>query len=431
MRATVKGVFLALAACVFLAACGFDESGSNGERSSEVRLVRADVGRIESPDVTEEQVARLIRGNNALAFEMYRTESGDGNLIFSPYSISLAFSMAYAGAQDETETQMAEVMNYLPQEAQHPAFNLLEQRMSGLGERGGKVDAVPFRLNIANAAWGQQGYSLEDAYLKTLAGHYGAGLRTLDFGQPEKAVEEINAWIEDQTEDRIKNLVSPDAITPSTRLVLANAIYYKASWLSRFEEERTQDGPFTTADGDEITVPLMRQTAYFSYAEGDGYQAVRLPYKGGAADMLIILPEEGRFEQVEGPLGAGFFDEVRRGLREEYVRLTMPRFDFETDLALTKLLKAMGMTAPFDSGTADFSGITGKRELYISEALHRANITVDEKGTEAAAATALLMPESGRPEPTQMTADRPFIFAIAERETGVILFLGRVTDPSS
>jgi serpin B len=302
--------------------------------------------------------------------------------------------------------------------------------MSGLGEKGSGNAAVPFRLNIANAAWGQQGYSFEDAYLETLAGHYGAGLRTLDFGQPEEASEEINAWIEDQTEDRIKNLVSPDVITPSTRLVLANAIYFKASWLSRFEEERTQSGPFTTADGDEITVPLMRQAMDLPYAEGDGYQAVRLPYKGEAADMLIILPEEDRFEQVEDRLNADFFDELREQFSLQYVRLTMPRFDFETDLALVELLKMMGMTTPFDSGTANFSGITGQKELVISEALHRANITVDEKGTEAAAATVLVMPVSGRPEAIEMTADRPFIFAIAERETATILFLGRVMDPS-
>jgi serpin B len=420
----LKGIFLGLAAGLLLVACGSDQSGS------EVRLVRADVGRIESPDATEEEVAQLVRGNNAFAFEMYRTGGGDGNLIFSPYSISLAFSMAYAGAQGETEGQMAETLNYQPQDAQHPAFNALEQLMSGLGEKGAGA-AVPFRLNVANSAWGQQGYSFEDAYLGTLASHYGAGLRTLDFGQPQEAAGEINAWIEDQTEDRIKNLVSSDAISPATRLVLGNAIYFKASWLSRFEPSNTEDGPFTLADGSRVTVPLMQQTAYFPYMEGDGYQAVRLPYKGEAADMLIILPQEGRFEQVEGRLGAGFLDEVRRGLREEYVRLTMPRFDFETDLDLPKLLKAMGMTAPFDSGIADFSGITGKKELYISEALHRADITVDEKGTEAAAATVLGMALSAAPEPTEMTADRPFIFAIAERETGAILFLGRVTDPSS
>jgi serpin B len=432
----VKPIVLALLTVLLWAGCGSSEPGPEGSGpgapGSEVELVRAEMPRIESPDVTEGQVEELVRGSNAFAFELYRAEGGDGDLIFSPYSISLAFSMAYAGARGETAAQMAEVLGYLPQEAQHPAFNALEQRISGLGEKESGSAAVPFRLNVANAAWGQRGYRFEGAYLKTLAGHYGAGLRALDFGQPRQASDEINAWVADQIEDRIQELVPPDVISPATRLVLANAIYFKASWLSRFEESDTQEGSFSLPDGSEVAVPMMRQTTYLPYAEGDGYQAVRLPYKGEAVDMLIILPEEGRFEQVEERLGAGFFDEVRRSLRqEEYVRLTMPRFDFETDLDLPKLLMAMGMTAPFDPGAADFSGMTGERELYIAEALHKADITVDEKGTEAAAATALLMPVSAAPEPIQMTADRPFIFAIAERETGAILFLGRVTDPSS
>jgi serpin B len=432
MRATLRGVFLGLAMSLLLVACSSDESSLGREPGSEVRLVRAEVGRIESPDATEGQVAELVRGNNAFAFDMYRTESGDGNLIFSPYSISLAFSMAYAGARGETEEQIADVLNYLPQEAQHPAFNVLEQRLSSLGDKEvAESSPEPFRLSIANAAWGQRGYRFEGTYLETLAAHYGAGLRTLDFGQPQKASEEINAWVADETEDRIEDLVSPDVIDPSTRLVLANAIYFKASWLSRFEEEATQDNPFTLADGSKVMVPMMRQTTYLSYAEGDGYQVVRLPYKGEAVDMLVILPEEGRFEQIEDRLSAGFFDEVRRGLRQEYVGLAMPRFDFETDLDLPKLLEAMGMADPFDPGAADFSGMTGSRGLYISAALHKADITVDEKGTEAAAATAVVMAESAAPEPTEVIADRPFIFAVAERETGAILFLGRVTDPSS
>lgn len=174
----------------------------------------------------------------------------------------------------------------------------------------------------------------------------------------------------------------------------------------------------------------MRQTTYyFPYAEGDGYQAVRLPYKGDAVDMLVILPEEDRFEQIEARLSAGFFDEVRGGLRDDYARLTMPRFDFEIELNLRKLLTAM--RDPFDQSTADFSGITGEKGLYVSAALHKANITVDEEGTEAAAATGLAMPVSEPPEPVEMTVDHPFIFAIAERETDKILFLGRVADPSS
>jgi serpin B len=325
---------------------------------------------------------------------------------------------------------MAETMGFLPQETQHPAFNAVESRMSELGEKGGGGPKPPFRLNVANSAWGQEGFRFEQAYLETLAGHYGAGLRPADFGRPEETSGQINAWIEDETEGRIKDLVKPDFLDSSTRLVLANAVYFKASWLSSFEESSTREGPFTLLDGGEVTVPLMRQTSYLPYAEGGGYQAVRLPYKGNAADMLVVLPEEGRFEEIEGRLSASFLDEVDAEMRpDEFVKLTMPRFDFETDLDLIRSLTSMGMTAPFGS-TADFAGITEEAALFIGEALHRANITVYEKGTEAAAATVLDFAESARPEPVEMTANRPFLFAITERETGTVLFLGRVTEPS-
>ncbi|CAA9458084.1 MAG: hypothetical protein AVDCRST_MAG25-408 [uncultured Rubrobacteraceae bacterium] len=326
---------------------------------------------------------------------------------------------------------MAETMRFLPQETQHPAFNAIESRMSGLGEKDGGDPSPSFRLNVANSAWGQEGFRFERAYLETLAEHYGSGMRSVDFGQPDEASEEINAWVENETEDRIKDLVTPDVVSPDTRLVLANAVYFKASWASSFVEEGTEDGTFSLPEGGEVTVPLMRQTSYLPHAEGEGYQAVRLPYKDDAADMLVVLPEKRRFEEIEGRLSAGLLDEVDEEMRPgEYVKLTMPRFDFETNLDLIPLLRSMGMTIPFDSGAADFSGITKEGDLFIGDALHKANITVDEKGTEAAAATSLAFPQSEPPPPVEMTMDRPFLFAITERETDTVLFLGRVADPS-
>jgi serpin B len=341
----------------------------------------------------------------------------------------LAFSLAYAGARGETEAQMAETLGFLPQETQHPAFNAVESRMSGLGEKGGDP-SPPFRLNVANSAWGQEGLRFEQAYLDTLAEQYGAGMRPTDFGQPKRVSEEMNAWVEDETEDRIKDFVTPESVSPPTRLVLANAVYFKAAWASSFVQAKTQDGTFALPGGGEVTVPLMRQTSYPPYAEGEGYQAVRLPYKGDAADMLVVLPEEGRFEEVEGRLDAGLLDEVDAKMDPDaYVRLTMPRFDFETQLDLIPLLSSMGMKLPF-GGAADFGGITREAPLFIGEAHHKANITVDEKGTEAAAATFLAFTVSGPPPLQEMTANRPFLFAVTERETGAVLFLGRVTDPS-
>lgn len=302
--------------------------------------------------------------------------------------------------------------------------------MSG-SEREDGDSGTPFKLNVANAVWGQQGYPFEGAYLDTLARYYGAGLRTLDFSQAESAAGEINGWVARETENRIKDIVPPDAVRPDTRLALVSAIYFNASWSYKFEESATEDGPFTLPDGEKATVPMMRQAWQFPYSEGDGYQAVRLPYEGDAADMLIILPEAGRFRQVEQRLNGALLEEMTGRLTESQVRLTMPRFDFETDLELVDLMKGMGMPLPFDPYEADLGGITKKERLYIYEALHKATITVDEKGTEAAAATAILaIPSSGGGGPKTMTLNRPFIFAVQDRETGAVLFLGRVTDPS-
>ncbi len=338
--------------------------------------------------------------------------------------------MAYAGACGETETQMAQTLNFLPQEGQHPAFNVLDRRVSG-SEREDGDSGTLFQLNVANAVWGQRGYPFEGAYLDTLARHYGAGLQTVDFAQTESATDEINGWVARETEGRIEDLVPPNVIEPETRLVLTNAIYFKGSWWSKFEKSETEDGPFTLSNGEEVTVPMMRQAWNFPYAEGDGYQAVQLPYEGDAVDMLVILPDEGSFGQVEERLGADLLDELDGRLFDSRVKLTMPRFDFEGDLKLIDLLKGLGLRLPFDPGGADFSGVTKEERLYIYEALHRATIAVDERGTEAAAATAITdMPVSGGGEPKTMTLDRPFFFAITERETGTVLFLGRVTDPS-
>ena len=414
------------------AACGSDERDPGG-KGSDVELVKAEAERVQTPDVTEKQVGELVRGNNEAAFEMYgaagEAAGEEGNLIFSPYSISLAFSMAYAGARGETEAQIAETLGFLPQETQHPAFNDLDRRVS---DPGGEVEGggTPFRLNVANAVWGHWGYPFEEAYLGTLARHYGAGLQTLDFRQTESARREINGWVANETEGRIEDLVPPDTIDRDTRLALVNAIYFEASWWSKFEKAGTEDGPFTLPGGREVTVPMMRQAWKFPYAEGEGYQAVQLPYEGDAVDMIVILPEDGRLRQVEENLDADLLDEVRGKLPEAQVELTMPRFGFETDLKLIDLLEEMGLRLPFDPYEADLSGVTKEERLYIYEALHKATITVNEKGTVAAAATAILdIPVSGGGGPRTVTMDHPFIFSIVERETGTILFLGRVMNP--
>jgi len=405
-----------------------------GVRPAEAQIVRADVARVTSPEVSDQQVADLVAGHKAFAFDLYHAivKEKAGNLIYSPYSISLAFSMAYAGARSETAAQMAEVFHFLPQEAQHPAFNVVDQRLLSLGQepRRHEEEETLFQLTVANALWGQQGFPFKQPFLETLARQYGAGMRVVDFQRaPDEAVEAINRWVAEQTHDRIDQILSPGSITPDTRLILVNAIYFKAAWLYLFNPSATEDGPFTLLDGSPVTVPLMHQRARIAYAEGEGYQAVQLPYRGEAVDMWIILPGEGRFESIEAQLSAGFLDEVRDQAELRDVTLTMPRFDFETDLQLPDLLKGMGMAVPF-SGAADFRGMAEDGGLYIDEARHRSTITVDEKGTEAAAATMVTIAVE-KLETAEMTVDRPFILAIVERERGAILFLGRVLNPAA
>ena len=396
--------------------------------------VGADLPRAEPPGIDSPETAAFVDGLNGFAFDLYQAviEDEDGNLIYSPTSIELAFSMVYAGARGETESQMAEVLGFLPQEEQHPAANALDQHLAALGQDAtpGMEQGEPFQLNIANAIWGQEGYTFLDAFLETLAAHYGAGLRIADFATAaEDARQEINAWIEDRTEGRIEEAVPEGAIDEATRLVLANAIYFSAGWLFPFDESNTADGAFTLLDGSQVTVPMMRQDAVrMPYADGDGYQAALIPYTGQSVDMLVILPEAGRFEEIEANLSPVLFDELRAEAETHDVALAMPQFDFESQLDLTTILPEMGMPDPF--GPADFSGITGTADLFIATALHHATIAVDEKGTEAAAVTVIGMEESAMPR-AEITLDRPFIFAIVERETGAVLFMGRVVNPAA
>lgn len=397
------------------------------------QMVRADVPRVTSPEVSQEQLQELVRGNNVFAFDLYRrvTEGSNDNLIYSPYSISLAFSMVYAGAAGETQAQMMEALNYLSQEAQHPAFNALDQHLASLGdEGGGETEGEPFQLNIANAVWGHQGLPFNEPYLSILAGQYGAGLRVVDFAQdPEAARQLVNDWVAEQTEERINDILPEGAIDAATRLVLANAIYFNAGWLFPFDPAATQEGPFHLLDGAETSVAMMHlNTVRAPYFQGNGYQAVLLPYTGEKVDMLVILPESGQFETVQQTMSADLLDQVRAQAEIHDVTLSMPKFDFETDINLPDLLKEMGMTDPFSPGAADFSGIVEDGGLYISAAVHKGTIKVDELGTEAAAATVIGMATSAMPR-ADMNLDRPFIFAILERETGAILFLGRVMDP--
>jgi len=398
-----------------------------------VQLVQADLPRVESPDVSEAQIAQLVAGNQAFAFDLYRALAAaeDGNLIYSPYSISLAFSMLYAGARGEAEAEMARVFHFVAQETQHPAFNALDQRVQGLGKgRQTEAGGASLELNLANAVWGQQGYPFRESFLEILAAQYGAGLRSVDFqGAPEKAREAINAWAAQETQDRIQEMAPPGSVSASTRLILANAIYFKAGWDYPFKEPATADGTFTLLDGSQAIVPLMHQETRLAYVEGEGYQAVQLPYSGQVVDMWVILPAEGRFEEIQGQLDFSLIEAVRRDAEARRVILTLPRFGFETSLKLHDLFREMGVAHVF-CPALDSEGIAEGGGLCVDIALHRATITVDERGTEAAAATIVEIPVAWV-EDVEMAVNRPFIWAIVARESGAILFLGRVLDPAA
>ncbi|MBE3066780.1 MAG: serpin family protein [Chloroflexi bacterium] len=393
--------------------------------------------RVSNPDVAVSDVEQLVAGNTAFAFDLYQAvRPSNGNVVYSPYSISLAFAMAYGGARGETATQMADVLHYtLSGDQFHPAFNALDLDLARRPDQAAGVDEKErFQLSIANSLWGQDGWPFLPEYLDLLAVNYGAGMHLVDFeNAPESARRQINDWVSDQTKKRIKDIIPPGMIDPSTRLVLANAIYFKATWEYKFDANDTADKPFYLLNGDMVSVPIMEigHQENLSYAAGDGWQAVALPYKGGLTEMVIMVPDAGNFETFESTLTADRYEEILAAMEPLEVILSMPKFTFETQYGLKDILTGMGMQAAFDPYAADFSGIDGQRDLVISDAIHKAFIAADEKGTEAAAATVVVfMTTVARmPEGIVLTIDRPFFYIIRDVPSGSILFMGRVVDP--
>lgn len=381
-----------------------------------------------------EEVAEVVAGSSSFALDLYQIlRQQEGNLFYSPYSLSLALAMTYAGARGGTEAQMAQAMHYtLPQARLHPALAALSEELTAHGQGAEGSDGEGFRLNVTNALWGQQDYNFLPGFLDLLDHYYGAGLRRVDFvGASEQARQTINDWVAGETEDRITDLIPQGVIDAMTRLVLTNAIYFNAAWAEPFEEGNTSDGPFYLLDGGQVSVPMMRQSSFFGYAAGQGYRAVELPYDGQELSMVILLPDSGEFDAFEASLDAPGLDAILGALAYRPVALAMPRFEFSAQFSLQEALTALGMVDAF-TDNADFSGMTGSRELFISAVLHKAFVSVDEAGTEAAAATAVVAKLTAAPsDPLEVTLDRPFLFLIRDLETGAVLFWGRVVDPGS
>ena len=396
--------------------------------------VQSNQPRDTSPSVAQADLATLVDSNSVFAFDLYHEVKGsDGNIFYSPYSISLALAMAYAGARNETENEMANVLQFtLPQDRLHPAMDSLDLALRSRGQGAQGTKGEGFKLNIANATWGQEGYQFQQAFLDVLAENYGAGLRIVDFqSAPDQSRLTINNWVSDQTANKIKDLIPQGSITTLTRLVLTNAIYFDAAWASPFNKQQTQNGTFHLLNGSDITVPMMRQTEALKYAEGDNYQAVEIPYDGNELSMVIFLPKAGQFNSFEASLDSQTVNSIINGLSSEEVALTMPKFQFDSSFSLKSTLSDMGMPQAFQPEVADFSGMTSNQDLFISAVVHKAYISVDEAGTEAAAATGVIVGTTAAPIGTvQLTIDRPFILAIRDIATSTILFIGRVENPA-
>jgi serpin B len=396
-------------------------------------LAKSDLPRNTSPNVASDDIQILTDDNNTFALDLYQSlRAPDGNLIYSPYSISLALAMTYAGTRGETESQIAQTMHFPPQDKLHSSLNALDLELAQRGKSGSK-DETPLQLNIANAVWAEQTFPFLKDYLDVIAQNYGAGIQLADFIHQHEAIrKEINGWVSNKTNDKIQDLIPGGVLDPSTKMVLVNAIYFKADWLYQFDPNDTKDAPFHLLDGPDVQVKMMSQSLFgVPYLQGDGYQAVELPYQGESAAMDIIVPDEGNFSEFESTLDAQKLNEILRSMQPSGgMELELPKFSFSKDFDLKEHLTAMGMSDAFDPDRADFSGMTGGRDLYIDTVLHKAFVAVDEKGTEAAAATAVIMaPTSAMLPDVTLTIDHPFIFVIRDRPSGQILFVGRVLNP--
>ena len=441
-----RSFLLLLAAPVgawLLGACG----GAGGDPEP-APLPRAEPGRsggaalafgdVERAAATPGDAGPAARSLGALGGDLYAALAGEseGNLVFSPASILLALAMVRAGAAGKTAAELDAVLHVDDPGAIHHALNGLTRALaarSGTFEVAG--EPVEVELSIANAVWGQESLTWQGAFLDVLAREYGAGVRLADFvADAEAARVAVNGWVGEETSGRIPELLTPGLVNALTRLVLVNAIYLRAPWATPFEPDATRPAPFTLLDGSTVEVPFMRRgDDAMAYARGDGWQAVELPYAGGELAMLVLLPDEGALVTVERELASGLVDRAASALAPGDVVLSLPKWEVETRVELSRALAALGLITAF-TDAADFTGMTLDEPLQIGFVVHQANITVDEAGTEAAAATAVGMETTAapdpEPEPILVTVDRPFLYALRDRETGALLFLGRVTSPA-
>ena len=378
-----------------------------------------------SPDVQA-----LVDAWTGFALDLYRATGGaEENLVVSPSSVATVLAMVLPGARGATASEIAAVLHVgLDPERVAAATGSLD---AGLTERAAEDE---LDLRISNAVWAQAGLGLRPELVRLLGDAFRAGLRQVDFlRDTEGARRAINALVAEQTAGKIPELFDPGAIHPATGLVLTNAIYLQARWLQAFDPDQTRPEPFHLLGGGTTKVDMLHRQASLDYARGDGWRAVELPYRGGRLVMDVIVPDQGGFARFQDGLQAGRLGEVLASLKSREVRLALPKFTFDSDLDLGGTLQGLGMRTAF-SREADFSGITEDQDLYVDRVVQKAHVEVDERGTTAAAATGMTMRLVSMVAPTapvELRVDRPFLFAVRDRTTGALLFLGRVTNPSA
>ncbi len=378
----------------------------------------------------DQEPQAVVNANSVFAVDLFRAlGKGDSrkNVFVSPFSVSTALAMTYEGSRGGTRRQMAAVLHLtMPDAARRQEFAaLLARTQAGPGKH--------YKLETANALWGQKDYHFEAAFTGTIKEDYGGGFFTVDYMHDKRgSIHTINRWIENKTAGKIVNLLHADDVSQLTRLILTNAIYFKGNWAVQFEKDATRQEAFHLAGDAQVPTPMMHQSGNYLYVKQGGLAAIELPYADHELSMLAILPD-GDIGQLDQSLTVEEIHQLQAHMREQDVEVVLPRFKFETRYALKPVLSAMGMRDAFDEGLADFSGMTGHPDLFIDQVIHQARIEVNEEGSEAAASTAVVMNLKAMREERRLVfrADRPFLFFIVHNATGSILFMGRLCNPAS
>lgn len=379
-------------------------------------------------NATAESVNTLVDSLNDFSINFYQQIiiNENDNIFFSPYSIFVALSMAYEGARGNTAIEMQNVLNILQNDSANlgsfgKIYNLLNQNQDG------------YMISTANAFWANQDYRFLPEYLSLLDNFYMAETNELNFAKNVEAAETINNWIEKQTQDKIKDMITPDMLSELTKLVLTNAIYFKGLWANPFNPDNTYQTDFVLASGDTVNVNMMKSNnnnSIFNYTETDDLQILELQYSGNNLSMIIVLPKENNISAAELAINASNLISWRNDFYEQEINVEIPKFKFEKKYKLNELLQEMGIIDAFSPGSADFSGMDGTNNLFISKALHQSYIDVNEEGTEAAAATTIIVELTSIPEQKEFKADHPFVFLIQHKVTGALLFMGKVMNPT-